>query len=60
VLPVRPASPGGSARVALSETVKFVPEGETKFILMGDDGKEYTLELLKRTARATDTELPAH
>lgn len=39
-------------RVELNDTVKFALQGETKFILMGNDGKEYTLQLLKRTARA--------
>ena len=38
-------------RVALNDTVKFALQGETKLILMGTDGKEYTLQLLKRTAR---------
>jgi hypothetical protein len=39
-------------RVALNDTVKFATQGETKLILVGSDGKEYALQLLKRSARA--------
>jgi hypothetical protein len=40
-------------RVELNEIVKFALEGETKLILMGNDGKERTLQLLKKTTRAS-------
>jgi hypothetical protein len=40
-------------RAALNDTVRFALQGETKLILMGNDGKEHTLQLLKRTARAS-------
>lgn len=31
-------------RVHLNDTVKFALQGETKLILVGNDGKEYTLQ----------------
>ena len=40
-------------RVALNDTVKFALQGETKFILLGNDGKERTLQLMKRVARVS-------
>jgi hypothetical protein len=39
-------------RAALNDTVKFALQGETKLIMLGSDGKEHSLELLKRVARA--------
>ncbi len=45
-------------RVELNETVKFALKGETKFVLMGDDGKEHKLGLLNRTARAKPENSP--
>jgi hypothetical protein len=43
-------------RVELNDTVKFALDGETKLILMGNDNKERTLQLLKRTQRANPAE----
>jgi hypothetical protein len=43
-------------RVELNDTVRFTLEGETKLILMGNDGEERTLQLLKRTQRANHEE----
>jgi hypothetical protein len=39
-------------RVALNDSVKFAVRGETKFILVGADGKQYSLQLMKRTRKA--------
>jgi hypothetical protein len=45
-------------RVALNDSVQFALQGETKVILMGTDGKEYSLQLLKRSTRASETPKP--
>ena len=45
-------------RAALNDTVRFALEGETKLILMGSDGKEHTLQLMRRVARSSDAGKP--
>ncbi|MDQ6678880.1 MAG: hypothetical protein M3Z09_16475 [Acidobacteriota bacterium] len=40
----------------IDDPVKFALKGETKIVLLGKDGKEHTLELLKRTRRFTPNE----
>jgi hypothetical protein len=39
-------------RAELNDEIQFALQGETKLILLGRDGKEYELQLLKRSARA--------
>src|SRR5205085_4832411 len=38
-------------RAKVNDAVQFAVAGETGFFLMGNDGQEHRLQLLKRTAR---------